>query len=444
MEEEIRELKQEMRERSMTAEPSPATTNLNDDVPPTPSTEEAIYEDETAGDFQMIDLPVPDTEDTLATTSEATTQTTLSSTDLSTLTEHIRTQTNHLLRARLDLEHLYPGETPLGLTPTNDNAEPILTALLSRLRALKAQLQTTNTTLHTLQTQETNLRTQFNTTLSTLATTRTTNDTLVADKTTALHRATAAESQVTELTSDLDATQRSIPKLHAALDKYRADIASLETLITTLESTHATAQALASAQISGLEARIATETQARREAETSAEERLVRMRGLEGGERELKGAVAEKQGVIRGLEGELEGAKRGWEREVGALNVRIAEMAAVVGGLRVEVGVERRRGVEGVERVRGVVERVLGEWRGEGEGEGFLERKGLLTPVCGGRFRDACGVVGGEGEGEKVEGVVVVGRGKVGRGRGRRGWIVGLAFWRRMRRRWRRWGMWWS
>ena len=152
----------------------------------------------------------------------------------------------------------------------------------------------------------------------------------------------------------------------------------------------------------------------------------MRMRGLEGGERELKGAVAEKQGVIRGLEEELEAVKRGWEREVGALNVRIAEMAAVVGGLRVEVGVERRRGVEGVERVRGVVERVLGEWRGEGEREGFLERKGLLTPVCGGRFRDACGVVGGEGEGEKVEGVVVVGRGKVGRGRGRRGVDSGI------------------
>ena len=87
---------------------------------------------------------------------------------------------------------------------------------------------------------------------------------------------------------------------------------------------------------------------------------------MEGLERELKSAMAEKQTVIRGLEDELQGVRGMWEREVGVLNVSVARMAGEVEG-------ERRRAVEGGRRVREALEGCLGlvgEWDCSGDGGG--------------------------------------------------------------------------
>ena len=283
LEDELVTLKTEMQGRSMTVDPDPSTPMEDDAVSLVASRSPTSASTET--DFVTVDT-LPETLVTLSSVRETTdtsTQTILTSSSLSTIQAHLKAQTEHLIRARLDLERLYPGETALTLKPTDANAQPLLEALLARLRTTRAELQASSTALANLQTQESNLRAQFKTTLQQLDAARASS--------VAAQRDSDAAARVTELEANVDEKERSIGKLAAALTSYRAEVASLEALITRLEEEGRARQealrAEADEAVADLECRVAAETRGRREAEDECEVRSTRIRGLELREREL-------------------------------------------------------------------------------------------------------------------------------------------------------------
>ena len=410
LEVEISTLKQERRTQTSTVESQPQTHCGSRNS--AGSAFDSIYEDADGDDeLQVIDVPSPSLPD-WGDFNQRSTQTSLAASDVTSLQEHIRAQTEHLLQARLELEYICPGETTLGLNTDQGNVKPILDALVDRLRAIKAQLHATAGALSTTRTQESNLRNQFNTVLLQLDSARNKSK----DLATQIAAITArSEDRARELETDIDDKQRSINKLHQALEKYRTEVRDLEDLVTNLEVEHKAALANLRTEmdeaVADLECHVAAETRGRREAEAESEQRLFRIRELEARERELKEAVAEKQCIVRTLEGEIESVKQEREREVGGLNVRVGELSSNLSEVKadlVKVEAERLRLVIRVEEEKSAAalaaEKMMDEMRqcidhvaeireghekeAQGRGQEVAAHKGLLTPVSAVRFRD--------------------------------------------------------
>ena len=163
--------------------------------------------------------------------------------------------------------------------------------------------------------------------------------------------------------------------------------------------------------VADLECMVAAETRGRQEAEVESDQRNER---------------------VKALEGDLAQAKEKHEKEVGALNARLAEVhenlssaRKVIANMEAErkrlvklVDRERKAGVEAVQAVREELNRLNEVTEGIGAGyvKGAKERsevvvqKGLLTPTIEtGRFRD----VASEGCG----GEVTMHRGKAKKGK---------------------------
>ena len=447
LEHEIEMLRRQIRERSMTVEPVTAGEEASTQMSPVP----AIYSDDHSDDFVMVDANEEEVAEQpvgLLTEREVLRDTThlhltASGTDAASQTSVTSSNAeNEAFReARLSLERLFPGEIALGLR-TND-ARPLLDTMIQRLQILKTQLLISNDSLATTRTSESNMRTQFNAMLAQLGRAQTHADEIVRQRDNEKNRADAAQnaaqplqrnlekatSDIRALETDLDEKERSIQKLQDALESYRADVSRLELLITNMESDHKAALAkLKGARdeaIADLECKVAAETLGRRAAEGESVERGERIKQLRHLEQELRGAMNEKQGVIRDLEKEIAKAKEMNQKEVGALNVEVGKMASNLNDSKVEmnklkaenkmlqfrVEEEKAAGLKAVGDIQAEMAKCVEKTEDvkahhvedmQSRGNEVNEHKGLLTPVTGGRFRD-------------VEGYVEVQRGKVKR-----------------------------
>ena len=361
--------------------------------------------------------------------------------ELTSLQATLAAHTARFTSVRLSLERLFPGENSLPLQTSEP--QPILDSMLLRLQYLKHQLEATEAALSAKQSQETNLRTQFNAVLQQLDRARTHAQEQDASKT---KLSSDAKTEIGRLEKDLDEKERSIQKLQNALETYRNEVSSLETLVTRLESEHAGVVAAMTGDlertvaairgemdeaVADLECKVEAETKGRRAAEQAAVERGARVGELEELEKELKGSMNEKQRVIRALEKSIEKQSQMKEQEMGVLNVSVGELASSLADAKVEllklegervrlvgrVEEERECGVRAVERMKQEMEHCMekvGEARDvhikdvHSRGAEVVENKGLLTPVSAVRFRDA----------ESCEGYVEVKRGKSRRKRG--------------------------
>ena len=418
LEDEIVTLKTEIGSRSGTEEPCLATPSADDAV------SLIAVDDAGRDDAHPVAIDTPPETPTASVpllTTQSTTQTDVTGRAAESLESHITTQTTHLVAARLELERLCPGETALGLTPAAGDAAPVLAALLDRLRHTRSALDGATTALAAARTHETNTRGHFDRALQQLDAARKIN----ADHESA---ATKQEARVRELEREAEGRETRNARLAGAFDKYRAEVASLERLVTRVERQGKDAVARVRAQrdeaVADLECVVAAETRGRREAEEEVAQRAMRVRELEERERELLGVVYEKQGIVRMLEGEVQKGRKEREDEVGRLNVKVAELSERLAEVKAElerseaerevligkVELEMREG----ERMRGDLKGLVEGWetRGAGEGEAVTQRNlvGLLTPrIEGGRFTAAAA--------EPVDGKIEMKRGKSRRSR---------------------------
>ncbi|KAL9611476.1 MAG: hypothetical protein Q9167_003874 [Letrouitia subvulpina] len=457
LENEIASLKQEMGERSVTAEP--LLSGHSSVEPATPSS--SIYGGIEDDDFPLAGfgeglketaaIPLP------SQVAEAATHASLPDPNLSTV----------FRSARLSLERLYPGETPLGL----DVSDPqlILDAMLARVQMLKAELVFAQNNASAMETQESNLRNQFNSALAQLERARNYGETLSAEIAKEKARAVVAEEKVEKMVpqlqevkvqmneAEMESSQlhRSVVRFQNAANKYESEVKQLEKLINEMETSHQTElfnlrtsltaelnktlnskQSLMDETVTDLECRVAAETAGRHAAEKSAVERLQQIKQLEAMERELRGAMNDKQSVIRDLEVQLHSNAETKEKEVGQLNVRIANLSSSLEATKVDLqnlqsqkdeliklmGQEKIAGIKAVEAMQAEMKKCthnvdeVKESHVQGvmkRSEEVAEHKGLLTPMVeGGRFKD----VEMLGE-ESVEGAVEIERGKGRRSR---------------------------
>ncbi|MCJ1241192.1 hypothetical protein MMC14_009196 [Varicellaria rhodocarpa] len=433
LEEEIRGLKEEMRERSA---PAASPSALLSDDPFEPAMNESIYEDGIEDDdFLLVNHSSGILEEAVNGTTEMEAQTNLSSSEIASLEERLKTQASHLVEARLELEHICPGETTIGLTIENGDAKPVLDALLDQLRSLKVLLVLSESALGTSQTQESNLRAQFNAVLEQLGRARVYGEDIAGQNKTYISKLETAKSEVEELKADMSEKDQTIEKLQRALESYRKEVVDLESLVTKLEVDHEIASSQLRGQmdeaVADLECHVAAETRGRREAEAVCEKHKLDIKEFIAKEMELKGAVKEKQSLIRRLEQDLGQTREDRESEVGALNARIAGLGSTSEGLKLDlaelkkqkaklihrVEIESQAGVIAMEKMRAEMKRGLEHMDAMREahlkdarsrGAEVAEHQGLLTPTSAVRYKDA----------ESYEGHVEVARGKSRRKRG--------------------------
>ncbi len=441
LEQELGELKQEMRERSMTAEPMSArleSSNLstggleiyidNEDDMITPN---FGHDDGVLRDISPVEAP--------SSVNEAATQATLAPAHAETFRA-----------ARISLEYLFPGEIALGLVP--EDPRPLLDTMLERLQAVKAQAFMAEDALRTTQNQESNLRTQFNAVLGQLdrarkyaeeVSTRRNNEKAQAVDTQASvqlleNNLTAASTKVNDLEKNVDDKDRSIRRLQGALDTYRVEVGKLEELITSMEGEQRTAmsglQAEMDEAVADLECHVAAEVRGRREAEQEVDARNDQIKQLKLRERELKDALNEKQRVIRETEQAFAEERTGREREVGSLNVTVGQLSSELSEsngraanaeqqqaiLLRKLQEERDAGIRAVEAVEAELAQATKNSSGikaahvsdmQRRSADVTQHQGLLTPVSATRFRDVEGYVEvrrGKGKGKRPDSGVVI------------------------------------
>lgn len=430
LEEEIATLRQEMREKSNMGDSQPVAS-----LPSTITPVSSIYGDNDINDQFMIETledrevqGCSSNEKAHVTTAEATTQGSLPySIDMSAFRS-----------ARLALEYLFPGENTLGLA--TEDPVLIVNKMLDHLRSLKARAILAENAAFASKNQEANLRSQFNAVLQQLDRARTQADVLSARILSEKARGDESErkaqrleigvelgtKRAERLEADVDEKQRSIEKLQDALNSYRAEVSKLEELVTKLEQEHSVEKSTFRREleetVSDLECHVAAETTGRRAAESVAVERSEKIKHLESMESELKGAVNEKQQIIRDMEKEIKKEKDGREKEIGIMNVQISELTtsleeAISDLAKIEaekrilldrIEEEKAAGIRAVEAVQSEMARCVEKIEGvkelhtkdvQSRGTEVAEHRGLLTPVTDSRFKD-------------VEGYVQVRRGK--------------------------------
>lgn len=443
LEQQLEEIRGQMRERTATAEP-PAVAAKSHDLP-TPEIDIFVDNDDDDDFAPGVDDNggLHDTEPNVHTASihEVTTQASLPD------PAHVET----LREARLSLEYLFPGEITLGLVP--ENPKPLLDIMLERLRGLKAEYLFAEDQLSTTRTSESNLRTQFNAVLEQLdrarkyaetISTRNANEKAKADTSQVRiqmleNTVQTATNKVQDLEKSTNEKERSIEKLQNALGSYRVEVGKLESLITSMESDHQTAVSRVRVEmdeaVADLECHVVAETRGRREAEQEVAERDEKIKQLEVQETELTNALNEKQRIIRETERNFEQERTGREREVGGLIVHIGQLstdlsesnAKLTAGeakqaiLMRKLEEERDAGLRAVEAVQEKLAHAKEKAEGiktayvndvQRRGAEVTQSQGLLTPVTVTRFKDV-----------DVQGYVEVRRGK-GRARKRDSGIV--------------------
>ena len=439
---EISDLKGLLRARSTTAEPASANVIASGRESPRTS----IYIDDTADDFTMVNSEDPGVlTDTThvhipeGTSADAASQTSISSND-----------ENDVFRsARLSLEYLFPGEITLGLR--TQDPKPIVNTMLERLQSLKARMLIAEDAAKTSNTQESNMRNQFNLMLQQLGRAQTHAEAINTEHIKEKARAEEAEKhakyfreglnraqgEIQTLQTDTDEKERSRQKLQDALGTYRDEVGRLETLITEVEAgnkaTISEMQYTMDEAVADLECELAAETIGRRKAEQEVVDRGERIKELETLALEIRGAINDKQEVVRDLESGIARLKEQKDQDVGSLNVEIGSLAsnleeaksdlnsikAEKATLMFRLEEEKAASIKAVEMMQEEISRCAAKTDQvkithikdvKSRGAEVNEHQGLLTPVTATRFKD-------------VEGYVEVKRGK-GRRRNRDSGVI--------------------
>ncbi|MCJ1425524.1 hypothetical protein MMC29_003424 [Sticta canariensis] len=458
--EELATLRQKMQEKSTTADENQDCANIS-------STPGSTPESSTSSDALVDDgFPMNDAM-RVGDSLEAATQVSLSSPPFTTAEAAAQVSlpspslTTAFRSARLSLEHLFPGEITLGLDI--EELEPLLKVTIELVEDLRVQKMVAESALSTSKTQEANLRNSFNAVLQQLKRSQSFAEDMTAQLANNKARADQGEQKiqqleigyeqalasVREMETDIEEKESTIRKLQDALETYRVEVRTLETLVNRLEGEHNQAMSSLKGEmdeaVADLECHVAAETTGRRAAEKEAVERRDRIKQLEQLEKELKGAMSEKQQTIRDLEKEIADVKEetekaiadvkegmekaiadvneGREKEVGVMNVNIgnmtssleeansklvrmeAEKAILLASLEEEKAAARKAVEEmqsAMEKSLETVEEVKESYVKDMQirGAEVAEHRGLLTPVSVCKFKD-------------IEGYVEVKRGKV-------------------------------
>ena len=390
-------------------------------------------------DCQMTtqDLPELYVPSTIAYESARTSQANQTESSLSELEDHIAAQIIHLTKARLELEHIFPGETVLPLAPpTNGDCSPLLAAMLSHLQNVHTALRTTKHSLSSVETQRKHIQTNFNNSLAKLDVARESYAELLRGARAGAEKYAQARQHISALETEVQEAGSSSDKLKTALNTYRAEVHALESLITKLEEDGKERvenfRSEMDEAVADLECMVAAETLGRREAESELDARALQIRVLKGSQQELKEAISEKQAIVRGLEEELDQVKSGREQEVGSLNVRIGVLEEELTSARTDIQELEREKVklakqlddkqshdlktishlkDELRKAVRTVEGAVGDWEKQvAIDSNSFQIAGLLTPcVDGGRFRDVAM--------DNVDGSIAVSRGKSRRSR---------------------------
>ncbi|KAI4271726.1 MAG: hypothetical protein L6R38_006793 [Xanthoria sp. 2 TBL-2021] len=473
LENELSNLKQEMREQSNAVDSSiPEAINDRSSVTPPTPVERSALSDPVPIELDDSDGLAPQSDDAVEPTgavshadgsgsssavsvAEASTQASLPSPDLSGIFKS----------ARLQFEHLFPGENTIGLEIIDP--VPFIQTMISRVESLKKEADRLDQQFTIKETSRINMKNNFDRALHQLEHHRgqiqvikTKVDeekdrarTAELEISTLEARVENAESKTSELKQQRDNHQRSIERLQPALEYYQDEVTKLTRTILKLESSHDANMArlrseyeasnsmalrardtIFNQKVSDLEAEVDAQKIGRLKAEESAVKRLDRIKELENRQAELRSTVSQKQAIIRQLENQIEQKGSGHENEVGQLNVRIGELVSNLASANAElakarqeasrlsklVEQEKAAGIKVVESMQSEIKKcakkvdTMKDEHAEGakeRGEQVAQSFGLITPVVeGGRFRDA------EAD-EKVEGQVELMRGKASKKR---------------------------
>ena len=442
LEQQLQQTRREMRERSTTGENQEVHAVDHDIRTPeieiyVDNTEENSIDPNSSENASLLERrPTSDSSFTV----EAATQASLPS----------PTHAEILREARLNLEYLFPGEISLGLIP--EDPKPLLDVMVERLTNLKTELLIAEDELSTTRTQESNMRVQFNAVLEQLERARkyaasinkqNNNDKARADTSQARIQALentvqAAARKVQSLEKENHEKDRSIQKLQAALESYRAEVSKLESLITKADAEHGAAMSGLKAEmdeaVADLECHVVAETRGRREAERELEQKDMMIRELKVREQELQNAVNEKQQIIREAEKIFQEERIGREREAGNLNVQIGQLSSDISEANAKVSnseekqkvlmkqleEEKDAGLRAVEAVQAELARCTKRAEEvrtthvndvQRRGAEVTQHQGLLTPISATRFKDVEGYVEvrrGKGRKRPDSGIVIL------------------------------------
>ncbi|RAL11352.1 uncharacterized protein BO97DRAFT_102794 [Aspergillus homomorphus CBS 101889] len=255
--------------------------------------------------------------------------------------------------ARLRLERAIPGETPnAGL----HDGSATLSALVKRVELLIRSLGDERAKAVGSGDRERALRGQF--------------DKLLARYEDASGKINDLEESIAGSASDMLHTRMrmqelekngeeqavGIDRLNAALDRYREEVKGLETLVTELESDKVRNSNVHRQEVSKLQLQLSEQESARRVAETTVAERETRIRELEDTvehnrlrSSELAAKVeeleSERQKAIDSLKQEAAEQVQDCEKEIGSLNVVVAELNTLLQSAKSEIDRLRRSNV---------------------------------------------------------------------------------------------------
>ncbi|CAO1596370.1 hypothetical protein XANCAGTX0491_000221 [Xanthoria calcicola] len=467
LENELSDLKQEMREQSSTMDHAipEARNDLTTATPPASverlslSSPISVEGDDLHDASQLSDTSGPESDESRILKSGPSSPVTV--VEASTQASFPPPRVSEVLRsARLQFERIFPGETAIGL----DIADPeaFIQTMIIRAKWLKKETERLDQKKAVTEASRINMKNQFDSVLHQIESHRNQIRISKAKIDEEKDRARTAELEIStlearveniesknkDLKQQRDDYQRSIERLQDALEHYRSEAEELTRTVLQMESSQeadmaklrseyqaSNAAALVARDVfyedkfSDLGAEIDSEKIGRLKAEESAVKRLDRIRELDNRQAELRGTINQKQAIIRQLETQIEQTKSGHENEVGQLNVRIGELVSNLSSANAElakvrqettrlsdlVEQEKAAGLKAVESMQTEVKQCADKVDAvkddhakdvKKRGEEVAQSFGLITPVVeGGRFRDA------EAD-EKVEGHVELLRGK--------------------------------
>lgn len=227
---------------------------------------------------------------------------------------------DHFRSIRLELEHLMPGESAVGL---NNNAA-LFPDLVSKLKSLLQNLGEQEGELRSLRSQEKNLRGNFDHTLQALEKANSKIKKLEEEVDQMAEEMLGMRVRSSRLEKERDEAHQDNKKLKDSLMIYRGEVKRLEDLIHTMEAEHVVALRDAQSSSGDLEAKVASEETGRRKAEESAVSRLRKIQELE---EKLTEAHERAAAVEMEMRQTLEAQQSRHDDEVGGLHARISNLA---------------------------------------------------------------------------------------------------------------------
>ena len=258
--------------------------------------------------------------------------------------------------ARLELEHLVPGETA---DASLGDGDATLSALVKRIELLVKSLEWERQTHAGTLGREKALKGQFDAMLARYESAsqkiRHLEETISSSAEDMLH----TRMRMRELEQEGEEQSIGIDRLNSALTKYREEVRSLEAIVTDLEDENVKCKELHHQEVSRLQEKITKGEETRHNAELSALKHEARIAELEGILEQSRIRACDMTAHAECLEKECQAATqsaeqaasdqlRRHEQEIGAMNVRVSELSTSLDAARSDLE-KVRRGNTGLE-----------------------------------------------------------------------------------------------